>query len=78
MNELNILNTKIGETTIKEMSAMSFIQWLAKKLNEVPAYSSVTVELTGLITRPPVSRFMSDDEKIRIVKKLQQLNVEIK
>jgi len=75
--ELDILNIKVGQTTIKEMSAMSFIQWMSKKLNEVPSYDATTVELTGLISRPPMSRIMIDDEKIRIVRKLMKLNVKI-
>jgi hypothetical protein len=76
-NEIDILDAKIGETTLREMSAFSFYQWLAKKLNNVKTYSADVVELTTLISMPPMSRTMPNDEKIRIIKKLQKIGVTI-
>lgn len=77
-NEIDILNLNIGGMTLREMGTMVFLQWLAKKLNNLRAYSADVVELTTLISSPPMSRMFPEDEKIRIIKKLQKLGVEIK
>lgn len=77
MNEIDILDTNVGSMTIREMSAMSFYQWLAKKLNNVRAYSADVVELTGLISTPPMARHISDDEKVRVVRKLLKIGIAI-
>lgn len=69
-NELDILNTVVGGIKIKDMSAMTFIQIVAKKIDGMRAYSADVVELTSLVSSPPMGRFMPDEEKIRIVKKL--------
>lgn len=76
-NEIDILSLRIGETTLRDMPAMAFYQWLAKKLNNVKSYSADVVELTTLISNPPMSRVVPDNEKIRIIKKLQKIGVEI-
>ena len=74
-SEIDILNTDIGGIKLKDMTAITFFQWVAKKLNSVPAYNSATVELTALISQPPMTRFYADDEKLRIISKLKKLNV---
>lgn len=76
-NELDILDMNVGGTTLRDMSAMTFYQWMVKKLNEVPAYSADVVELTMLISSPPMSKTVPNDEKIRIIKKLQRIGVKI-
>ena len=75
--ELNILNTKFGGTTLKEMSAITFLQYVAKKLNDVKAYTATSNELRLLISNAPMSRFMSDDEKLKVIEKLKKLNIEL-
>jgi hypothetical protein len=78
MNEFQTLNIEIGGIKIKDMSAMTFLQWMANKLNGVKARSSDTVELTALISSPPMSRTMPEADKIKIIRKLIKLGVEIK
>jgi len=76
-NEIDILNTDIGGIILRDMTAITFYQWLAKKLNNINAYSADVVELTSLISSPPMSRKLPDDEKIRIIKKLQKIGIQI-
>ncbi len=77
MNEIDILNKEIGGVKIQDMSSMVFLQWLAGKLNNVRTFSAVTVELTALVTNPPMSRTMPDDEKVKIIKKLDKIGIQI-
>ena len=76
-NEIDILNMVIGGIALRAMSAITFYQWLAKKLNNVRTYSADVVELTMLISSPPMGRTLPDDEKIRIIKKLQKIGIQI-
>lgn len=78
MTNKEILENKIGDTTIQEMSTLTFLGWITKKINGVERKSSVINELTMLISNPPLSRKMPDDEKVKIVNKLIGLNVKIK
>lgn len=74
-NPIDILNMEIGGMKVKDMSSMTFIQWVAKKLNGLPAYKASTVELTSLVSNPPMSRLMPDEEKIRIINKMKSLDM---
>lgn len=75
MSELEILNMNVGGMTIKDMSALSFLQWVAKKLNGIKAYTSTANELTMLISNPPMTRSMGDDAKLVIIRKMQNLKL---
>jgi hypothetical protein len=78
MTELEILDKVVGGMTIRDMPAMTFFQWIAKRLNDLPSYSAATVELTSLVTRPPMTRNYPDSEKIKLIRKMMSLNIEIK
>lgn len=67
----------IGGQTIREMTALTFLQWLAKKADGLPAYRGETQEIRFAATSVPMSRSMPDEEKVRLVRKLQALNVQI-
>lgn len=67
----------LGGQTVASMSALSFLQYVAKKLNDTTGGSAVASELRMLISNPPMGRVMPDDEKIRIIRKLRLLNVQI-
>jgi hypothetical protein len=75
--ELEILNKNVGGLTIKEMTAITFFTWVARKLNDVKAYDVRVVELTRLVTSPIGSRTLPDDYKLEIIAKLKSLNIEI-
>lgn len=77
MNEMEILNKDIGGMTLKEAGAMTFLQWVAGKLNNTPAFKASIVELQALVSNPPLSSKMSDDNKIAIIKLMQKAGIEI-
>ena len=77
MNEIEILNSVVGGRKIKEMGAMEFFQWLARKLNGIENPSSEIVALNALIVSPPMSRLYPDEEKIKIIQKLIKNNIKI-
>lgn len=76
-NPIDTLEIVIGGIKIKDMGAMSFYQWVAKKLNGVLAYKADTVELTMLVSNPPMSRTVPNEEKIRIIAKMRKLDIQI-
>jgi hypothetical protein len=76
-NEMDILAMDIGGMTLKEASAMSFLQWVAKKLNNMKAYSASATELSMLLSNPPMTRVMSDDQKLEIIAKMKKAGIEI-
>lgn len=75
MTEIDILNTDIGGQKVKDMSCLSFYQWLALKLNNVKTYDPGVVELTLMVKNPPIQRTMTDDAKLSIIQKLMKLNI---
>lgn len=77
LSEIDILETDLGGQKIKDMSSISFIGWLANKLNGVERYGKAH-ELITLVSSPPMMNRMPDEEKIRIVRKLIELNIVIK
>lgn len=78
MNEdFEILTLEIGGIKIRDMSALTFYQYIAKKLNNTKTYNATVVELTNLVMQAPMSRVLLEDEKIRIIKKLKSLNIEL-
>ncbi len=76
-NEIDILAMNIGGMTLREASSITFMQWIAKKLNGINAYSAASVELQGLISGPPMSRNMSEDRKIEIIGIMRKAGIEI-
>ena len=77
INEYQILQLDIGRQKLKDMSAFSFLQWMALKINGVKAFSSNAVELTQLTQVPPMSKNMPDDRKIDIIKKMIAIGIQI-
>ena len=76
-NELDMLEWNMGGMKIKEASAMSFLQWVAKKISGVPAYKPAAVELSALVSSPPMARTMPDTAKIDIIKKMLSLDIKL-
>ena len=71
-----ILDFEMCGTTIRLIGSMSFMAWVANKLNGVPAYKAATQELLGLVKNAPIGR-MPEEEKIRIVRKLLELDLQL-
>jgi len=72
-----LLETNLGGITLKEMTTLTFLGWVSNKLNGAERTSSVINELTALISNPPMSRMMPDDQKLDIIRKLNLLGINI-
>lgn len=78
MTDKEILDTVLGGVTVRDMTAITFLGWMANKLNGAPAYKAANQELIGLIGQPPMSASMPDMEKCRIIRRLMEMDIEIK
>ncbi len=70
------LDTKIGGKTIRDLNALEFYQFILKKIDGQNVYSPVIQEIVGKCYSP-LSKFISDEEKIEIFYKFKKLNIEI-
>jgi len=75
IEDKHILELVVGGEKLRDMSAITFLNWASEKLNNVPTYAAPAVELRSLVTNPPMSRVMSDEQKIWIWRRLEALNV---
>lgn len=76
-SDKEILDYKIDENiTIRDISAMTFLAWLAGKLNGVQAYSAAAQELRMAVSGS-VYGTMPELEKVRLVRKLLTLDVSV-
>lgn len=76
-SDKDILDTMLGGITVRDMTPMTFLGWMADKLNGVSAYKAANQELIGMVANPPISRLMPDAEKCRIIRRLMELDVQI-
>lgn len=76
-SDKDILDKDVGGITIRDMSSLDFMGWLSARVNGLPSYSAATVELTMAISNPPMGRTMPELEKVRLFRKLLELNVEL-
>lgn len=67
----------LGGIALKDMTAITFLGWLAKKLDGVETYQANTQELLGAVRSAPMTRNMADDEKLRLIRKLLALGISI-
>ena len=75
-----ILNILINEKTIREMKAHEFYLWVLSKLSGQNSYNPVVQELTNTSNKYSVLdpfREIDEEEKIEIVEKIKQLNIQI-
>ena len=73
----NILNTVIGGISIKEMTAITFMQFVLTKLNGQPRNDYRVIELSTLCNNPPMRRIMPNEEKIELLIKLKSLGINV-
>ena len=69
LSELDILNLNMGGQRVKDMTCISFLSWLAGKLNNVEKYGELH-DLVVLVSNPPLGNRLPDDDKIRIIRRL--------
>lgn len=75
-SDKDILDYSFGGVTVRESGSMAFISWIANKLNGVSTYTAATQELLSLVRVPPLGR-MPEGEKIKIVRKMLSLDIEL-
>lgn len=62
--------------TVRDFPSLSFMSFIANKLDGLPTYKAATQELLGLVRSAPLGR-MPDDEKVRILRKLFELDIQV-
>lgn len=77
-SDIELLETKLGGVVLKEMTALTFLGWLSGKLNGVTITNDPNLaELRTAIAAPPMAPRMSDDTKLRYVRKLMAIGISI-
>lgn len=76
MNEHETLDREVGGMKLRDMTAITFIAILAKRLNGINTYNSDAQALLGYVSNPPLGK-MSDDTKIEIINRLEKLGLTI-
>lgn len=74
--DFETIKMKLGGVALEDMTAITFIGWIARKLNNQSTNSPIMNELTTLIKNPPMGK-MSIENKLQIIRKLEALNIEI-
>lgn len=76
MTDIEILEMRLGGMVVKEMTAITFFGWMATRLNNVTITNNPTLgELRTAISMPVMSPRVSDDTKVRYIRKLIELNI---
>ena len=70
----DILDYPISGTTVRQAGSISFMSWVASKLDGVQTYKAATQELLLMVRSVPMGK-MPDEEKINIVRKLMSIDV---
>ncbi len=61
---------------VRNMGSISFMAWVAKKIDGAPAYKGATQEILLRVANPTLGK-MSEGEKIQIIRKLLELNITV-
>ena len=77
MKDKEILDFKVGDETIRDMSTITFFQWIAKKIDGTSSTSGAATELRLAISSPMLAGRLEDSERIRLVNKLLLLNISL-
>lgn len=77
LTDQEMLDQKIGGLVIRDMTAITFIGVVTEKINGAPAYSADTQEILAAVRGAPMSRVMAEEEKVRLLRKLLALNINI-
>jgi hypothetical protein len=75
MEDIKLEDIKIdATTTAKDATAVQFIQWVLKKVNDSGINNTTTTELNMLSSGYP-GRTMDDNQKIELLKKLTKAGI---
>jgi hypothetical protein len=72
----NLLDMKVGDMTFREMTRITFNQYVLKKVDGLKTFNYKVQELV-MSCNPSPARFMDDEEKLQKLKKLKELELTI-
>lgn len=73
-DDRDILNYKVGNLTLEGMTGITFMQWVADKLNNVPTYEATSQELIQMVSNPIMGQ-VANDQKIDVFRKMLKINI---
>lgn len=76
MTDFEVINLVLGGVPLKDMSSITFLGWVAGKINGQVTNSPTLSELGMMVVHPPMGK-MSIENKIEIIRKLEKLGIEI-
>lgn len=76
MTDFEITKLVLGGMPLVEMSSITFLGWVAKKINSQSVNSPTLSELGTLIMHPPIGK-MTIENKLEIIRKLEKLGIQI-
>ncbi len=74
MAEYDILTREIGGVTLHDMTAITFVGFIAKKLNNIDTFNADAQALSQMVKNPPMGK-MSDESKLEAVNRLERLGI---
>lgn len=78
LTDIQILELMLGGIRLKDMTALTFFGWLAGKLNNVPITNDPKLnELRMAIANPPMMPRVADETKIKYVRNLIALGINL-
>lgn len=72
MQNLDILNTKVGEKSLLEMSGLEFYSYILSKLNGKPTHNPYVQELVMTCNNYP-GKNIDPEVKVRLINKLLKI-----
>lgn len=76
MTEYELLSYDLGGVKLTDASTITFLGWVAKKINNMKNTNPFASELTSLVRNPPMGK-MTDMTKIDIIRKLEKAGIEL-
>jgi hypothetical protein len=74
--DFEVTQLVIGGMPLKDMSSLTFLGWVAGKINNQETNSPTLSELGMMVVHPPFGK-MSIENKLEVIRKLEKLNIEI-
>lgn len=74
--DYELLSYDLGGVKLTEASTITFLGWVAKKINNVTQNTPAMSELAMMVKNPPIGR-LSDDSKISLIRKMEAAGIEL-
>ena len=76
MTDFEVINCVICGSPLKDLSSITFLGWVAKKINGQQTNSPTLSELGMMVAHPPIGK-MSVENKLEVIRKMEKLGIEI-